>query len=299
MKVVVPALVSTRGYGILLDSYSFMEFHDDDAGSFLWTDVDDDLDFYFIYGPEFDDIVHQLRCLTGHAPMLRSRYLAGVQATHVPFRGSGPMLTELVAERVDCGMDNIPSALPFIRDDKIRAIGVTSAARNASMPNVPTIAESGLKGFEADNWFGVLAPEDTPAHLVTRLNAEIVKAVANADLRKRMIAQGAQLQGSTPAELAAIVRSDVAKWTKVIRDAGVTLIVVLLALKTLELRARRDAFVVFFLGFFTLDPSGDDGYDAGKWSFPWRDETEEVPTETSLNTKEAPLSVAKVIPFNE
>jgi tripartite-type tricarboxylate transporter receptor subunit TctC len=155
------------------------------------------------------------------------RLATGIDITHVPFRGSGPMLTELVAERIELGMDNIPSALPFIRDGKIRALGVTSARRNASMPDVPTIAEQGVADFEATAWFGVLAPAATPAPVVALLGRELDAVGKDAAFRARLAALGADPAGltadggSSPEAFAAFIRAEIAKWADVVRRANV------------------------------------------------------------------------------
>ena len=162
-----------------------------------------------------------------HVVVEQLRLATNIDITHVPYRGSGPMLTELVAQRIETGMDNIPSALPFIRDGKIRAIGVTSAARNASMPEVPTIAEQGLPGFEATAWFGVLAPAATPAPIVQRLGAEMNAIALDPGFRERMAALGADVPGltpdggTTPAAFAAFLRAEIAKWADVVTRANI------------------------------------------------------------------------------
>ena len=162
-----------------------------------------------------------------HVVVEQLRLATGIDITHVPFRGSAPMLTEMVAERIEIGMDNIPSALPFIRDGKIRAIGVTSAGRNASMPDVPTIAEQGLPGFEATAWFGVLAPAATPAAVVQRLGTELNAIALDPTFRERLSALGADPPGltpdggTTPATFAAFLRAEIAKWADVVQRANV------------------------------------------------------------------------------
>ncbi|WP_198370684.1 Bug family tripartite tricarboxylate transporter substrate binding protein [Roseomonas rosulenta] len=162
-----------------------------------------------------------------HVVVEQLRLATGIDITHVPYRGSGPMLTEMVAQRIETGMDNIPSALPFIRDGQIRAIGVTSAARNASMPDVPTIAEQGLPGFEATAWFGVLAPAATPAAVVQRLGAEMNAIALDPAFRERMAALGADVPGltpdggTTPAAFAAFLRAEIAKWSDVVTRANI------------------------------------------------------------------------------
>ncbi|MFN7332342.1 MAG: Bug family tripartite tricarboxylate transporter substrate binding protein, partial [bacterium] len=133
-----------------------------------------------------------------HVVIEQIRLAQGIQITHVPFRGSAPMLTEMVAERIELGMDNIPSALTFVREGKIRAIGVTGAQRSAVLPDVPTIAEQGMPGFEATAWFGVLAPGVTPAPIIARLGAELDAIGKEADFRARIAAFGADPPRLTP-----------------------------------------------------------------------------------------------------
>ncbi|CAH0210763.1 tripartite tricarboxylate transporter substrate binding protein [Roseomonas sp. CECT 9278] len=162
-----------------------------------------------------------------HVVVEQLRLATGIDITHVPYRGSAPMLTEMVAQRIEIGMDNIPSALPFIRDGQIRAIGVTSAARNASMPNVPTIAEQGQPGFEATAWFGLLAPAATPAPVVQRLGTELNAIALDAAFRARLAALGADAPGltpdggTTPEAFAAFLRAEVAKWADVVTRANI------------------------------------------------------------------------------
>ena len=147
--------------------------------------------------------------------------------THVPFRGSAPVLTELVAERLEVGMDNIPSALPFIREGRIRAIAVTSAQRNPMLPDVPTLIEQGLPGFEATAWFGVLAPAATPRPIVTRLGTELDAIGKEPEFRARLAASGAVPPGltpdggSSPEAFQAFIRAEIAKWADVVRRANV------------------------------------------------------------------------------
>lgn len=162
-----------------------------------------------------------------HVVVEQLRLATGIDITHVPFRGSGPMLTEMVAERIEIGMDNIPSALPFIREGRIRAIGVTGAQRNASMPDVPTIAEQGIADFEATAWFGVLAPAATPAPVVQRLGAELNAIALDPAFRQRMEALGADPPrltpdgGTSPETFAAFLRAEIAKWADVVGRANV------------------------------------------------------------------------------
>jgi tripartite-type tricarboxylate transporter receptor subunit TctC len=162
-----------------------------------------------------------------HVVVEQLRLATGIDITHVPYRGSGPMLTEMVAQRIEIGMDNIPSALPFIKDGRIRAIGVTSAQRNASLPDVPTIAEQGQPGFEATAWFGVLAPAATPAAIVQRLGTEMNAIALDADFTGRLAALGADRPGLTPdggtspATFAAFLRAEGTKWADVVNRANI------------------------------------------------------------------------------
>ena len=154
------------------------------------------------------------------------KMMTGAQMTHVPYRGSAPMLTELIAGRVDAGMDNIPSALGFIRDGKIRAIATTGAQRSAVLPEVPTLDEAGVKGFEATAWFGVLAPAATPRPIVARLGREVDAVAKDPAFRRRMEELGADLPrltpdgGTTPEAFEAFLRVEREKWADVARRSG-------------------------------------------------------------------------------
>lgn len=162
-----------------------------------------------------------------HVVVEQLRLATGIDINHIPFRGSAPMLTELVAERIEIGMDNIPSALPFIKEGKIRAIGVTSARRNSSLPEVPTIAEQGIADFEATAWFGVLAPAATPAPIIRRLGAELNTIALSPAFRQRMEALGADPPGLTPdggtspETFAAFLRAEIVKWADVVNRAHI------------------------------------------------------------------------------
>jgi tripartite-type tricarboxylate transporter receptor subunit TctC len=152
--------------------------------------------------------------------------LTGTRFTHVPYRGSGPMLTDLVAERTDSGMDNIPSALPFIRENRLRAIGMSGAARSGVVPDVPTIAET-VPGFEATAWFGVQAAARNPRESIARLGAELDAITREPAFRARLAAFGADPPGLTPdagtspEAFEAFTAREVAKWGEVIGKAGI------------------------------------------------------------------------------
>ena len=146
--------------------------------------------------------------------------MAGVDMTHVPYKGSAPALTDLIGGQVQVMFDNLPSALPQIKGGKLRAIAVTSLKRAPVLPDVPTISESGLPGFEASSWFGVLAPAGTPAPIVARLNSEVNKWLQSPEAREQLLAQGAVAAGGTPEQFAAHIRSETEKWAKVVKASG-------------------------------------------------------------------------------
>jgi tripartite-type tricarboxylate transporter receptor subunit TctC len=149
------------------------------------------------------------------------KIMAGIDMVHVPYSGGSLVLTATLAGEVQLFFSGIASALPLVRDGKLRGFAVTSATRSAVVPEFPTIAESGLPGYAIENWFAVAAPAATPRAIVARLNAELVKAINMGDIRKRFIDLGADPLGSTPDELAAYIRSELAKWGKVVKTAGI------------------------------------------------------------------------------
>ena len=148
------------------------------------------------------------------------KLLAGVQIAHVPYKGSAPALTDLIGGRVQIMFDNLPSALPHIKGGKLRALAVTSSKRAPALPDLPTIAESGVAGFEASSWFGILAPAATPRDIVQRINAEANKALHAPDMREKLLAQGAEAVGNSPEFFADYIRTETVKWAKVVKDSG-------------------------------------------------------------------------------
>jgi tripartite-type tricarboxylate transporter receptor subunit TctC len=146
--------------------------------------------------------------------------MAGVDITHVPYKGSSPALVDLIGGQVQIMFDNLPSALPQIKAGRLRAIAVTSLKRAPVLPDVPTISESGLPGFEASSWFGVLAPAGTPAPIVARINAEVNKWLQSADARERLLSQGAEAAGGSPEQFAHHIRAESEKWAKVVKASG-------------------------------------------------------------------------------
>jgi len=146
--------------------------------------------------------------------------MAGVDMTHVPYKGSSPALTDLIGGQVQIMFDNLPSALPQIKGGRLRAIAVTSLKRAPVLPDIPTINESGLPGFEASSWFGVLAPAGTPAAVVARINTEVNKWLQSADAREKLLGQGAEAAGGSPERFANHIRAESEKWAKVVKASG-------------------------------------------------------------------------------
>lgn len=143
---------------------------------------------------------------------------AGVFMTHIPYRGTGLVFTDMMSGQVHMLIDNYVTAQPHIRDGKLRVLGVTSAQRLPFMPEVPTLDEQGLKGFDVTNWFGIYAPKGTPADMIAKVNGAFNQALQEPDMQKRLAALGATPTGSTPEQMAQVVASDTAKWAKLIRD---------------------------------------------------------------------------------
>jgi tripartite-type tricarboxylate transporter receptor subunit TctC len=149
--------------------------------------------------------------------------MAGVQLQPVPYKGSGPVSTDVLGGQVPLGVVDVPSAIAHVRAGKMRALAVTSKRRIVAAPEVPTLVEAGVPGYEAIGWFGVVAPAGTPAAIVNRLNAEIVAALAVPEIREKALAAGAEPLTSTPQEFAAFMREETRKWGQVIRTAGIKL----------------------------------------------------------------------------
>lgn len=146
--------------------------------------------------------------------------LAGLRIVHVPYKGAPAGVLAVISGEVAFALPNIPPALPHAKTGKLRALAVTTAKRSPAVPDLPTIAESGLPGYEATAWFGVLAPAGTPRVIVDRLNALIVKALRTPEMKERLLADGAEAIGSTPEEFAAVMRRDIAKWAEVVKKSG-------------------------------------------------------------------------------
>jgi tripartite-type tricarboxylate transporter receptor subunit TctC len=148
--------------------------------------------------------------------------LAKVEMVHVPYKGSAPAVTDLLGGQIDIMFDNMPSAIQHVRSGKLRPLAVTTAKRSAELPDVPTIAEAGVPGYEATSWFGMFAPASTPAPIVARLNGALVKVLSDPDVKKKLAEQGAEPYAEKPEQFAAFIRDESAKWSKVVKASGAT-----------------------------------------------------------------------------
>ena len=157
---------------------------------------------------------------TGHLAGVLFDELAGTKMTHVPYKGGGPAMIELVGGQVQLVFATPPTAVPQIKSGKIRGLAVTTLKRSSVMPDLPTISESGLKGYDANNWYGVVVPVKTPKPIVTRLNTEIVKALNAPDLKELFFTQGLDPAPSTPEQFGDYIKSELGKWAKVIKTSG-------------------------------------------------------------------------------
>jgi len=140
---------------------------------------------------------------------------------HIPYRGSAPVVTDLLAGQVDVMFDNVPNVIQHVRAGKMKALAVTTAKRSPLAPEVPSLDEAGVPGYDLSVWFGVLAPAGTPKDIVNKLNAEINAALKLPEVRSKLEAAGIEVQGGTPEQYAAVIKSDLAKWGKVVREANI------------------------------------------------------------------------------
>jgi len=149
--------------------------------------------------------------------------LVGVNMVHVPFKGVVQAIPDLLDDRVQLLFNTIPGLLPYVKSGKLKALAVTTPRRSNAIPDIPTMAEAGVPGFEYDLWFGIFVPAKTPVPIVNRLNVELVKMLATPDLAQGLAVLGAEPRGSTPGELSRIVRTDYERLAKVIRNAGISI----------------------------------------------------------------------------
>lgn len=161
--------------------------------------------------------------VANHLALELFKQMAGVDITHVPYKGAPQAVTDVVAGHMDMVFNSIAPVLPHIRAGRVRVLGIASAKRSAQLPDVPTISEAGVPGFEAENWFGMFAPAKTPKRVVDRLSGALVKVVRSPEIRRQFAALGADAVGSDPEVFAAFVRRDMEKYARVVRISGARL----------------------------------------------------------------------------
>jgi tripartite-type tricarboxylate transporter receptor subunit TctC len=162
----------------------------------------------------------------GSAAHLATEYfklLAGVDIQHIPYKGTVPALTDLLSGQISLLITGAPPLLPYVKAGKVRVLATASPQRLKILPDVPTIAESGVPGYAATQWYGILAPAATPRPIVEQLNREIVEALATPEVKARLAAEGADPVGNSPAEFAAFIKSELALWAKVVKESGATI----------------------------------------------------------------------------
>jgi len=148
------------------------------------------------------------------------KVMTGVDMVHVPYKGSAPALNDLISGQVQLMFDNMPSALPQVKGGTLKALAVTSATRSPAMPDLPTVAEAGVPGFEASSWFGIFAPAGTPKEIVDKLQAEIARILKTPEMAERLAQQGAAPVGNTSAEFTAYTQAEFKKWADVVKASG-------------------------------------------------------------------------------
>ncbi len=148
--------------------------------------------------------------------------MTGTNLVHVPYKGGAPALADLLGTQIPAMVSGVPTALPSIKAGKVRALGVTTAKRSSQLPELPTIAEAGVPGFEVTSWYGLCAPAGTPKPTIAKLNADVVKALNMPDTQQRLAEQGVDAAPTTPEHFAEFIKSEVAKWPKIVKDAGIS-----------------------------------------------------------------------------
>lgn len=156
-----------------------------------------------------------------HMNMELLKNMTGLSILHIPYKGTAPSVVALIAGEVDMAMEVGPNLIPLAEAGKVRMLAATTIERTRAMPRVPTVAESGLPGFDAYTWYGMAAPAGVPNEVVQKLHAETVKALAPADVRQKLEQVGAEVIASTPEEFVALQKREIAKWTKLVKDAGI------------------------------------------------------------------------------
>ena len=156
----------------------------------------------------------------GHLTGELFKNLAGVRYQHIPYRGGGPAVIDLISGQVHFMFATAASVMGHVKNNRMRVLAVTSSRRSPALPDVPTVAEAALPGFEAITWHGIVVPSATPAGVVERINADLNAVLAQNDVRERLFAQGVEPRGGTSSEFSTFLRSEIPKWTKVVRDSG-------------------------------------------------------------------------------
>jgi len=157
----------------------------------------------------------------GHLAGELFKGMAGINMVHIPYKGGAPAMIDLLAGQIHLIFSSAPTAVPQVKNGKIRGLAVTTSKRSVVLPDLPTVSEAGLPGFEADNWYGVVTTMKTPRPIIDRLNTEIVRALHAPDVKQLLLTQGLEVRTSTPQEFGAYIKSEYEKWGKVIRTAGI------------------------------------------------------------------------------
>jgi len=157
---------------------------------------------------------------SGHLAVELFSTMTQVQAVHVPYKGTGAAITDLIGGQVPLCFCTLPSVFPHVKSGRLRALAVTTARRTAFAPDIPTVAEAGVPGYEMSQWYGLLAPAGTPTPIIERLNSEVGKALKHPELRSRLQSEGAEAVGSSPQEFGAFFKAEIVKWTRIVQSAG-------------------------------------------------------------------------------
>jgi tripartite-type tricarboxylate transporter receptor subunit TctC len=151
------------------------------------------------------------------------RFMTGTDIVHIPYKGGAPMLADLMGGQIQMSIETSGAAAPYVRSGKVRALAVSTAKRSPAFPDLPTMAEAGVPGYEVTTWYGLLAPVGTPADIVNKIRDQVVVALQTPEIKKRLDDIGAEPGGMSPANFAAFIASETAKWSKVIKDSGATI----------------------------------------------------------------------------
>jgi tripartite-type tricarboxylate transporter receptor subunit TctC len=155
-----------------------------------------------------------------HLTMELMKSMTGTFVVHIPYKGAGPALVDFLGGQTSIMFDNLPTAMPHVKSGKVRALAVSTAKRSALAPELPTMAESGLAGFDLATWFAFFAPAATPKEITTKIAADMQRALAQPDVKERLLAAGVDVVGSTPEELARFQRAEMEKWARIVKDSG-------------------------------------------------------------------------------